>query len=823
MIIKSVELRNIRSYTHGRIEFPRGKVVLLGDIGAGKSTILMAIEFGLFGLGDQDGSSLLRVNENTGHVILEFEVDGKIYRISRSLKRKDGKVKQDKVIIEGNGDVLSMAPSDAKTYVLRILNYNEPSNPKARSIIFRYAIYTPQEEMKKILNANQEERKKTIRKAFRIEDYSNARDNALLLIKYLDERENYYRGEGEGISELKDKIDEIDKILREKEMEIEKRKIELDNIMKEIEKIVAKMEETNSTIMELKKFEGVLNSKRNELESYRSDLESLMNEINEKKKIYEEMLEKHVKHRPIKKFDYTKEEIDSEISRIDEEIRRKNEMIGEMKRIQGQHSEIIKRIKELEDELRKNSTSKLEEQIQNIRKEIEGLKVKRPEMSREEIDEIERNLEREIEELNDRRSQVKAKENDYRTIIESGICPTCDREVDPLDFEIKLSIKSKERNELEEILKEKKKKREEIRRERENIVRYERYLEKMKDLENLENSLKEKNERNNEIGEKLIELKKREEELKDNEIKLNEIKNETEMLEGKKRKLKEIRKKVEEFEKMENEYRSEEIRLESMKNEIENLEKMKKPLEEKISITSREIADLELKNLELKKKKVELDELKNRRDQMESSKAKINEELASLRSLRDERLNLREMIQRDLEKKERAIMLSERYREYSNWMREVFIPAVESIEKSILEMRRSEFSESFQRWFYMLVDDPTKSARIDEDFTPIVEQDGYVQEMDYLSGGERSAVALSYRLSLNSVVREAAIQGGENILILDEPTEGFSSEQIQKFPEILNQTRSDQVIIVSHEQDISRIADHTINIRKENGVSFILH
>ena len=45
MYIESVELENIRSYVHERIEMAPGIAVFRGDIGAGKSTILQAIEF----------------------------------------------------------------------------------------------------------------------------------------------------------------------------------------------------------------------------------------------------------------------------------------------------------------------------------------------------------------------------------------------------------------------------------------------------------------------------------------------------------------------------------------------------------------------------------------------------------------------------------------------------------------------------------------------------------------------------------------------------------------------------------------------------------
>ena len=53
MIIKSLKLENIRSYTSCLIDFKLGTTLFEGDIGSGKSTILMAIEFALFGLSSE--------------------------------------------------------------------------------------------------------------------------------------------------------------------------------------------------------------------------------------------------------------------------------------------------------------------------------------------------------------------------------------------------------------------------------------------------------------------------------------------------------------------------------------------------------------------------------------------------------------------------------------------------------------------------------------------------------------------------------------------------------------------------------------------------
>jgi len=60
MIFKSLKLENIRSFKNCHITFPKGITLFEGDVGSGKSSILMAIEFALFGLGNQKGESLLR-------------------------------------------------------------------------------------------------------------------------------------------------------------------------------------------------------------------------------------------------------------------------------------------------------------------------------------------------------------------------------------------------------------------------------------------------------------------------------------------------------------------------------------------------------------------------------------------------------------------------------------------------------------------------------------------------------------------------------------------------------------------------------------------
>jgi exonuclease SbcC len=133
-----------------------------------------------------------------------------------------------------------------------------------------------------------------------------------------------------------------------------------------------------------------------------------------------------------------------------------------------------------------------------------------------------------------------------------------------------------------------------------------------------------------------------------------------------------------------------------------------------------------------------------------------------------------------------------------------------------------DFNAHFQEWFSTLVEDQSKEARVDENFTPLVEQDGYEQDVDYLSGGEKTSVALAYRLALNGIVRMVSPGMKSNLLILDEPTDGFSKEQLGKMREILDEIESPQVIIVSHDKELESFADQTYRVVKDHGESKVL-
>jgi exonuclease SbcC len=58
-----------------------------------------------------------------------------------------------------------------------------------------------------------------------------------------------------------------------------------------------------------------------------------------------------------------------------------------------------------------------------------------------------------------------------------------------------------------------------------------------------------------------------------------------------------------------------------------------------------------------------------------------------------------------------------------------------------------------------------------------------------------------------------------NLLILDEPTDGFSKNQLSKVKDVLREMNSEQIILVSHEAELETYVDNVFQISKSEGYS----
>jgi exonuclease SbcC len=223
------------------------------------------------------------------------------------------------------------------------------------------------------------------------------------------------------------------------------------------------------------------------------------------------------------------------------------------------------------------------------------------------------------------------------------------------------------------------------------------------------------------------------------------------------------------------------------------------------------------KKLELEKAKKELEEKREEKYRLEKVVLESKTKLSTISQIMARLAQELDRMKQDEKQLSRLV-------EVKGWLEEHFVGLTDLIEKNILAMIYTEFNAFFQEWFSTLIEDETISVRLDEYFSPIIEQNGYETWIENLSGGEKTSVALAYRLSLNKVINDflSSIMT-RDLIILDEPTEGFSSEQLDRVREVLNQTNVKQTIIVSHEAKMEGFVDHIIKIRKDGHESRISH
>jgi exonuclease SbcC len=145
---------------------------------------------------------------------------------------------------------------------------------------------------------------------------------------------------------------------------------------------------------------------------------------------------------------------------------------------------------------------------------------------------------------------------------------------------------------------------------------------------------------------------------------------------------------------------------------------------------------------------------------------------------------------------------------------------METIEKEFMESLRMQFESYFSKWLENLLEGNEIEVSIDEDFTPVLRQEGFDADYESLSGGERTSVALAYRLALNRIINNLVDEiKTQDIIILDEPTDGFSRKQMDRVRDVLDMLGMNQVIIVSHEPEIESYVDHVLRVTKRDGVS----
>jgi exonuclease SbcC len=266
MLIKSVELKNVKSYHHETIEFLEGINGICGQNGHGKSTILESIGYALFDYPPYKKiEDFRRHGEKSGYVAVTVEGKDEIdYTIYRKLGGSDYYIKTPVSEIKGKKDVTDWIVSNL---------LNNVRSPEDLPSIFQNAVGVPQGTFTTAFLLNPEPRKKIFDNILRVEEYKtayiNLREVVTAVEKTMDSMDRELiplRTRTENFSELKE--------------EKEKLQIEIDGLKAEIKQINAGL-----SSLTVKKEE--LTGKKNQLDALSSQIQSKSVRLEEVTKHFE--------------------------------------------------------------------------------------------------------------------------------------------------------------------------------------------------------------------------------------------------------------------------------------------------------------------------------------------------------------------------------------------------------------------------------------------------------------------------------------------------------------------------------------------------------
>jgi len=173
MKIEIVQLENIRSHVKSTVPFTRGFNCLVGGVGTGKSSVLYAVDFALFGepLG-RSFEYLLREGADSAKVTVQFTQNGRTYKLFRGIKRRGKGIGQDfeELKLFEDETVLASMKTDAVAEQFKAITGLDKE-------LYREIVWVRQEHLKELLDAAPRDRQRRLDELFGLSDYEVAWSN----------------------------------------------------------------------------------------------------------------------------------------------------------------------------------------------------------------------------------------------------------------------------------------------------------------------------------------------------------------------------------------------------------------------------------------------------------------------------------------------------------------------------------------------------------------------------------------------------------------------------------------------------------------------
>ena len=790
MFLKNIHLTNYRRYKDENIEFPTGLIGIVGRNGSGKSSLIEAVGWCLYGNNasrtkkDQIKRTGIPDTENCS-VVLEMMLGSDTVKIIRELKGNNNSGYAS-IFVNGNDKAEVQGMGEVSEFIAKRTGMDH--------VAFFTSVFARQKELDSLSNLQPAERKKTIMRLLRInkiDDAINAirsdtkfsKEKILLLrsnlkdINSLKQKSSKISEEKEGISKS---IKEYDTKIKSLLVEVKKRKTEFTIHKKKYHNYNKVSNESVKTTEQRK-------SKVQEKKTIESELKSL----NHSKEIINDIAPKIKKYEVIKK----------EKNKLDSLYVKFKEMDG----LENQHATIFSKIK-----IQKNANKKIEKSLATLKGLDQELEKQDKELKKQEA--IKESVNKSINVISTTIKNYCAQkskfEEEFHTIKKLGMdgeCPTCKRplkdhfssvskyfnqEISKLSDEISIDSEKKKKLDLE--LESIKKKIEEC---NEKVGKVE---EKKDDRTSLQIQLK--------GGKKIITTLNQ-----DKTSLLKKLKKFSGLNYNRKHHLA-IKKQHDELLKIKN--RS--MKLSAVVKKIPTLSNR---LKQSISVISK----LEKKEIVQTAKldsigydKLEYDKAEKSLNQTIRNHAKTREYWIKLKGKSTNLTSEKKQIEEAIKEEVKKLIIIDKENEkigsrskLEKIMNEFKLDLTSRI-RPILSQRASELFRKITKGKY-------PSMELDKDYNIEIEDEGHSFTTKRFSGGEEDLANLCLRIAISQELAERVGGMQANFIALDEifgsQDEGRKNNILETLSELSNQFK--QILIITHVEDVKEMLPYVLTI-KEN-------
>ena len=186
----TLKMDGVRSYRNSAtLDFSDlSLLAIVGDTGAGKSSILEAITYALYSSATWTGQpgELIADGVRTMRVALTFESDGKRWQVTRSMSRDGYPAPVHNLVCEDGGLVVN-GRSEVNAFIERLVGLDSKA--------FLQSVILPQGRFAELLKATPTERGKILQNIFRVDELVSARGSADVLLARWEPRYDTFRTE----------------------------------------------------------------------------------------------------------------------------------------------------------------------------------------------------------------------------------------------------------------------------------------------------------------------------------------------------------------------------------------------------------------------------------------------------------------------------------------------------------------------------------------------------------------------------------------------------------------------------------------------------